>query len=174
MKTHTKLFIIAAIAAMFGSLAYYQNMRNKAPLKTYADEVIVNKHQRSLLLMKNGKCIKKYRISLGNNPIGHKTQENDGKTPEGKYIIDYRNPRSKYHLSLHISYPNESDKLQAKLRGVSPGGNIMIHGMPNNSSELKWYKRRKDWTAGCIAVTNDEMEEIWDAVSNRTPIRINP
>lgn len=139
-----------------------------------ADKILVEKSKRTLSLLKEDKVIKTYKIALGSNPVGPKIQEGDGKTPEGIYTIDARNPKSQYHLSLHISYPNETDRKRAAALNVSPGGNIMIHGLPNL---LNWTKRVYvpwDWTLGCIAVTNSEIEEIWQAVPDRTVIEIIP
>lgn len=144
------------------------------PPNTIVDEILVLKNARRLILIKDRKQIKKYRISLGSNPIGHKTQEGDGKTPEGRYTIDYRNPKSKYHLSLHISYPNNADEAQAKRRRVSPGGDIMIHGLPNGFGSMGEFQKYADWTQGCIAVTDEDIEELWRAVPNGTPIEIRP
>lgn len=139
-----------------------------------ADKVIVYKEARKMDLLNSGKILKSYKISLGKNPVGHKEREGDSRTPEGKYILDWRNPESKYHLSIHVSYPDEKDKEAAKTLGVSPGGDIMIHGCPNG---LGWnWKdfKEKDWTDGCIAVNDEEMEEIWRAVDNGTQIEILP
>ncbi len=146
----------------------------KLPPGIKADKVIVYKEDRRLILMKEGNALKEYDISLGGNPVGHKQMEGDSKTPEGKYILDWRNPNSKFHLSLHISYPNGDDKQRAEEMGVSPGGDIMIHGFPN---EMDWnavYYTSTDWTDGCIAVTNDEIEEIWNVIDNGTEIEIFP
>lgn len=124
--------------------------------------------------MKDGKELKYYNISLGKNPLGHKEKEGDKKTPEGSYMIDYHNPNSKYHLSLRISYPNEKDKSNAEKLGVSAGSDIMIHGLPNNFTMLEDYYVNNDWTDGCIAVDNEDIEEIYRCVDDKTPIVINP
>lgn len=137
-----------------------------------ADAVLVDKSDRKLVLLRDGKPIREYRISLGANPEGHKTQEGDERTPEGDYVIDWRNADSIAHLSLHISYPNRNDHEQAKARGVDPGGNIMIHGLLNGWGWLGRVHRRWDWTNGCIAVTDAEVREIWSLVPDGTPIEI--
>ncbi len=137
-----------------------------------ADMILVDKSARRLSLLRDGAVLRDYRISLGANPEGHKQQEGDERTPEGEYVIDWRNPNSIAHLSLHISYPNQEDKVRAATRGVSPGGNIMIHGIANGWGWLGGWHRFWDWTDGCIAVTNAEMREIWSRVPNGTPIRI--
>ncbi len=139
-----------------------------------ADQVIIYKSLRRLDLLHDGKRLRSYRISLGGNPLGHKQQEGDSRTPEGDYKIDWRNPKSKYHLSLHISYPDKSDKASARKRGVSPGGDIMIHGLPNGWEAAGMALAGVDWTDGCIAVDNWAIKEIWDAVPNGTPISILP
>jgi len=138
-----------------------------------ADKILVLKSKRQLMLMRAGKVLKTYRISLGFSPKGAKTRHGDGKTPEGKYTIDKRNPRSRFTLALHVSYPNASDRASARRRGVNPGGNIMIHGLPNGRSS-NWKKQYTDWTAGCIAVNNSAIREIWHAVPDGTPIEIRP
>jgi murein L,D-transpeptidase YafK len=138
------------------------------------DKVVVIKNKRLLMLMKDGEIFKTYRVSLGKRPEGHKIASGDQRTPEGRYVLDSKNPNSKYHLAIHISYPNELDTLNAQKRGVSPGGGIMIHGLPRHSPHLREINGYTDWTNGCIAVTNHEMEEIWQLVSTGTPIEIKP
>ncbi len=150
------------------------NSEIKIPEGEKADSVAVFKEGRKMILYSGGKEIKTYSISLGKNPIGHKQKEGDKKTPEGNYTLDERNPNSSYHLSIHISYPNEQDKFNAESLGVSPGSDIMIHGLPNNTEFLEDYYLNTDWTDGCIAVSNDEIEEIWQAVDDGTPITIYP
>ncbi len=140
------------------------------------DNILVEKSVRKMYLRQGGKNIKEYTIRLGSNPTGHKEQEGDGKTPEGKYTISGRNPKSAYHLSLRISYPNAADKKRAALKKVSPGGDIMIHGYPNYAPNgiFDVIHNNYDWTEGCIAVTDKEIEEIWKLVSDGTPIVIKP
>jgi len=140
----------------------------------YADRVLVKKSQRKLQLLKNGKVLKEYRIALGDNPFGHKIQEGDERTPVGDYVLDWRNPRSNYHKALHVSYPNEQDQRVAQALGVSPGGMIMVHGLPNyvTSPVVRAEYQRRDWTNGCIAVNDHEIDEIWRLVRDGTPIRI--
>ncbi len=139
-----------------------------------ADSVLVEKSKRKMYLIHDGKPFREYDISLGDSPIGHKQQQGDEKTPEGNYVIDFRNPKSRYHLSLHINYPSQKDKDSAKKRGVSPGGDIFIHGLPNGMGFLELAFMGRDWTDGCIAVTNGQIEEIWNLVKDGTPILINP
>ncbi|XDA98201.1 L,D-transpeptidase family protein [Sulfitobacter sp. LCG007] len=131
--------------------------------------VVVNKGERKMFLLHNDQVLRAYDIKLGWAPVGHKVRQNDGKTPEGLYYIDRRNPRSKYHLSVGISYPNEKDREIADALGYKTGGDIFIHGQekPNR-------KDKKDWTWGCIAVRNKEIEDIYAMVRDGTPISINP
>ncbi len=134
----------------------------------------MNKSRRELLLLFGESVLRAYRIALGANPVGAKAEEGDGKTPEGLYSIDRRNPKSGYHLSLHISYPDETDRERACARGVDPGGDVMIHGLRNGEGHIGKAHLETDWTRGCIAVTDEEMDEIWDLVEDGTPIEINP
>jgi len=137
-----------------------------------ADKILIEKKERRLRLFSRGEVIKTYKIALGGNPVGPKERQGDNKTPEGTYIIDSRNSNSGYHLSLHISYPNEKDKMRAKELGVSPGGDIMIHGIKNGLSWVGASHADLDWTKGCIAVTDEEMEEIYELVPNGTIVEI--
>jgi murein L,D-transpeptidase YafK len=141
-----------------------------------ADRVVVKKAERKLQLLKAGQVVREYRVNLGDNPYGHKERQGDERTPEGDYILDWRNPRSLYHKSIHVSYPNAEDAASARVRGLDPGGMIMIHGRPNyiDSPRILAEYDNRDWTNGCIAVKNAEMDEIWKAVRDGTPIRILP
>jgi murein L,D-transpeptidase YafK len=127
-----------------------------------------------LTLISKGEVLKTYKIALGGNPIGPKERQGDNKTPEGTYLIDSRNRDSHYHRSLHISYPNERDKKRARELGVSPGGNIMIHGIKNGFSWVGESQAEVDWTKGCIAVTDEEIEEIDKLAANGTVVEIRP
>lgn len=144
------------------------------PEGTRADRIVVLKSQRRLELSDGGELIRTYRIALGREPVGAKRQEGDLRTPEGRYVIDYRNENSAFHRALHISYPRPHEVAAARARGVAPGGLIMIHGLPNDAPFLGRLHRFADWTLGCIAVTNDEIEEIWRVVPDGTPIEIRP
>lgn len=143
---------------------------------TQAAQVMVYKSERRMdLIDARGRPLRSYQISLGKNPVGSKERQGDNKTPEGRYTIDWRNPQSAYHLSLRISYPSKADKWRANKQGVNPGGDIFIHGAPNGQGWKKWkYNKSRDWTNGCIAVTDAEMREIWNLVPDGTPIIIKP
>jgi len=127
-----------------------------------------------MYLQLEGKTIKEYSVVFGENPEGHKHKEGDERTPEGKYVIDYKKADSSFHKALHISYPNKQDIEKARAAGVDPGGAIMIHGQKNGFSWLSWLSQQFNWTDGCIAVTNTEMDEIWDLVKVGTLIEIQP
>ena len=139
-----------------------------------ADLVVVYKSKRLMELRKDGKTIRKYRVSLGKNPEGPKLMQGDKKTPEGLYVLDWRKRNSYYHRSIHISYPNATDALRAQEMGVNPGSMIMIHGIPPSYNHVANILKSRDWTSGCIAVNNDEMDEIWDLVKDGTMIYIKP
>ncbi len=138
------------------------------------DRVVVKKSQNKLYLMKGSYPYKEYDIALGKNPIGHKVQEGDHRTPEGRYYLNYKNERSKFYRSINITYPNERDIARAQRRGVSPGDDIVLHGMPNELGNITTPISPKNWTQGCIAVRNHEIDEIWSLVALDTPIDIYP
>ncbi|MBO6899889.1 MAG: L,D-transpeptidase family protein [Rhizobiaceae bacterium] len=138
------------------------------------DLVVVEKSARKMMLISKGDTVRTYEIALGDMPVGHKQREGDERTPEGRYVLDWRNPNSAFHLSIHISYPDADDRAEAAAAGYSPGGDIMIHGQPNGFGWWSWLLQMIDWTDGCIAVTNADMDEIWEMVDNGTPIEIRP
>ena len=146
--------------------------KQSMPESTMIDKVFVDKSARTLQLLSDDKVIKSYHIALGGNPIGHKQQQGDQRTPVGNYTLDYKNENSGYYRSIHISYPNTADKARAKSRGVSAGGDIMIHGQKNGFGAFGILNQQRDWTEGCMAVTNDEMDEIMAAVKIGTAIEI--
>ena len=139
-----------------------------------ADKIVVIKSEIILFLIKNGGLFRGYYISLGKNPVGHKKQIGDGRTPEGNYIITYKNPNSCSYLSLQINYPSPADRESARRRGVHPGGNIFIHGRPNGFGWDESYFKENFNTDGCIGVSNAAIEEIWQFVGIGTPIEILP
>lgn len=136
--------------------------------------ILVEKAAHRLTLFNDGHVIKTFRVALGHHPTGPKQREGDSRTPEGEYTIDSRNGRSHFHLALHISYPSAADRARAARQGVAPGSDIMIHGLPNGLGWLGGLHRSLDWTDGCVAVTNQEMEEIWALVGTGTPVKIEP
>jgi len=154
--------------------ALEQKVSRYATQKGPADRILVEKGARRLTLVSEGEVLKAYKIALGGNPVGPKERQGDNKTPEGTYVIDARNRDSRFHLSLHISYPNEKDRIRAKELGVSPGGNIMIHGIKNGLSWIGDAHAEVDWTKGCIAVTDEEIEEIARLAPNGTIVEIRP
>jgi len=135
--------------------------------------VVVEKASHKMTLLDHGRVVKTYSVALGPD-LGPKQKKGDGRTPEGRYVIDSRNAASRFHRALHISYPNAADRRNARRRGVDPGGDIMIHGLPNGWRGLGRLHRARDWTLGCIAVTDEEIEEVWRLVANGTPIEIRP
>lgn len=138
---------------------------------TQVDTVLVVKSERMLYLKSNGEVLRQYPVALGPVPRGHKQQEGDERTPEGRYILDYKNSESRFYKSIRVSYPNQRDRLRALELGVNPGGNIMIHGQPEGAEE---GAQLFNWTDGCIAVSNEHMDEIWQMITVGTPIEILP
>jgi murein L,D-transpeptidase YafK len=139
-----------------------------------ADRIVVFKAQRRLELRHNGEVMRSYHIALGPHPIGPKVERGDGKTPEGTYFIDRRNPASEYHLSMHISYPETADIQRAASLNVDPGANILIHGEPNILDHEGKANLLKDWTAGCIALHNTDMDEVWRLTDDGVTVEIHP
>ena len=138
-----------------------------------ADFVLVDKSERTLWLYRDGAVIHEITgLQFGDAPLGHKRFEGDERTPEGRYTIDFGNPQSRYHLSLHVSYPNAEDRARAKIAGRSPGGAIFLHGQPNRLSESR--RMARDWTDGCIALTNAEIRTLWKMIPDGTAIEIRP
>lgn len=162
-----KLILITVIFSFLSAVSSWAN--STSAIKEPITSIVVKKSDRKMYLFSGEKVLRRYRIGLGFSPKGDKKFEGDGKTPEGKYYIDRKNPNSQYYLSLGISYPNETDKREAARLGKSPGGDIFIHGRDKSP---KWWKR--DWTFGCIAIRNHEMDEIYSAVDIGTPIFILP
>ena len=143
-----------------------------AAIAETADSVLVDKSDEKLYLLKDGAVIAEYSVAFGANPKGHKQQEGDERTPEGHYMLDFKKSDSAFYKAIHISYPNSADRQTAAERGVDPGGAIMIHGQRNWLGWLSVVTQRFNWTDGCIAVTNSEMDEIWSMVAIPTPIEI--
>jgi murein L,D-transpeptidase YafK len=141
---------------------------------THADHILILKKAHLLELLANGQVIRTYKVALGTGGLAPKDRQGDGRTPEGHYVIDARIPASHYHKALHVSYPNAQDRLRATRLGVAPGGDIMIHGLPNGRGAIGSAHRLYDWTLGCIAVTDNEIDEIWTLVPTGTPVEIRP
>ncbi|PLX38283.1 MAG: hypothetical protein C0606_08705 [Hyphomicrobiales bacterium] len=168
-------FILLMIAVlMLAGGAYALWPEPALPEGVRADRIVVEKSARRLTLMHGGTSLKNYRVSLGGAPAGPKERQGDERTPEGSYRIDWRNAASKFHRALHVSYPDAKDRQNARRLGASPGGHIMIHGIANGYGWIGRFHRFYDWTNGCIAVTDAEIEEIWRAVPDGTPIEIVP
>jgi murein L,D-transpeptidase YafK len=173
--TVTNIALLTGLAVVVGTTTLFWLNRSSKPTSpriVFADYILVEKAARQLTLFANDRVVKTYRIALGGNPIGHKLEEGDQRTPEGIYTIDWRNPESDYHLSLHVSYPEERDCISAAQRGVPAGYDIMIHGLPNGTDPAQTFHPATDWTSGCIAVTDAEMDEIWALVPDGTTIEI--
>lgn len=173
MKILLILFLVICLAAGGLAAAAYLNF-NPLPLDAVADRIVVEKSARRLTLFNNGRVLKSYSVALGRAPVGAKEYEGDQRTPEGIYRIDFHKPDSDYHLALHISYPEAPDIERASAKGLSAGSDIMIHGLPNGRGWMGRFHRRDDWTAGCIAVADFEIEEIYRAVPDGTSIELRP
>ncbi len=165
-------WLLALLCVSFVSFSY----ASSAPVlrERSVDKVLVLKSERKLHLMGRGEVLKSYRISLGKVPDGAKVREGDLRTPEGLYWIDWRKTSDKYNLSMHISYPNARDAANARKKGVSAGGMIMIHGTPLDDEYPEWFFNTLDWTEGCIAMRNADMREVWSLVKDGTLIEIRP
>ena len=169
------LLLVAASGAVLALVRYERSIPPLlAAWPAEAEAVLVEKGERQLHLLREGAIYRSYRVSLGGEPRGHKARQGDLRTPEGRYILDWRNANSCCYKSLHVSYPGPADRRIAAERGDDPGGQIMIHGQLNGWGWLGWLNVWRDWTHGCIAVRNVPMEEIWRAVPNGTPIEIRP
>jgi murein L,D-transpeptidase YafK len=172
-----KIVVTAVALVAVGTLGlYFYAHHNWPPLRagTTIDRIVVEKSAKKLSIFCDGKQIKSYRIALGRNPVGAKQEKGDMKTPEGIYKIDSQNPQSSFHLALHISYPSDEDNGRAAARGVSAGSDIMIHGIQNGRGWIGPFHRWKNWTAGCIALTDEEIEELWRVTPDGTTIEIRP
>ena len=153
-------------------LAGSQAAQQPAPQK--ADSILILKKDHVMELLAGGKVIRSYKVALGQGGLAPKVRQGDARTPEGHYIIDARYAASQYHKALHISYPNAEDRKRAAKLGVSPGGSILIHGLPNGKGYIGAAHRLYDWTLGCIAVTDEEIDEVWNMVPVGTPVEIRP
>jgi murein L,D-transpeptidase YafK len=173
-KTTRGLALVLVLSALVFAITSLPAGRGRADEPERVDQILVEKSARRMTLLVQGVPLYSYPIALGPNPIGPKQAEGDGRTPEGDYVIDARNAESDFHLSLHISYPNERDRARAAEAGIDPGKDIMIHGIRNGLGWIGTFHNRVDWTDGCIAVSDLEMEQIWARVKVGTPVRIVP
>jgi len=169
--------IAAWVACVSFSLALWaldgtQPAQQPAPQK--ADSILILKKDHVMELMAGGKVIRSYKVAMGQGGLALKVRQGDGRTPEGHYIIDAKYANSEYHKALHISYPNAEDRKRAARLGVSPGGSILIHGLPNGKGYVGAAHRLYDWTLGCVAVTDEEIDEVWELVAVGTPVEIRP
>jgi murein L,D-transpeptidase YafK len=162
----------AGISLALLVLAGAQPAQQPAPQK--ADLILILKKDHVMELLAGGKVIRSYKVALGQGGLAPKVRQGDGRTPEGHYIIDAKYANSEYHKALHISYPNAEDRKRAAKMGVSPGGSILIHGLPNGKGYIGAAHRLYDWTLGCIAVTDEEIDEVWNLVAVGTPVEIRP
>jgi len=176
MKVTKKKLLLVGCGMAFVLALLWTAHRNPNPLppEARADHVLIEKSTRRLVLFRGSTVLKTYKVALGRVPLGPKQREGDKRTPEGSYIIDRRNNRSSFHRALHISYPTPKQMAAAAESGATAGGDIMIHGLRNGLGLIGAFHRITDWTAGCIAVTDAEIAEIWRAVEDGTPIEIAP
>jgi murein L,D-transpeptidase YafK len=174
VRKYSSLVLIGLLVVATGAFVFHEQQRAAGVALAKADKILVEKEARRLTLFSAGRKLKEYRIALGFSPLGPKEREGDGRTPEGIYTIDFHKPDSDFHRALHISYPSAEDNARAAEAGILPGGDIMIHGLPNGRGALGAAHRLRDWTAGCIAVTDPEIDEIYGSVNDGTPIEIRP
>ena len=165
-----RLLLFAALATAASAQSRLELVSTSAPTKV--DRLLVLKREHKLQLLSGDQVVKSYDVALGSGGPGPKRREGDRRTPEGLYTVDWRNPASRFHRALHISYPQSADRQRARQLGASPGGNIMIHGLGREFSSIGADHRLSDWTEGCIAVTDTEIEQIWEMVPDGTPVEI--
>ena len=168
------IFIVLVLLVLVDVIVARQAPPKLAAPDQRATSIVIEKAARRLTLLRDGQPFRTYEVSLGTNPVGHKEREGDRRTPEGNYTIDFKNARSRFHLALRISYPNAKDVKRAEALGVKPGGDIMIHGIRNGFGWLGGLHRALDWTDGCAAVTDAEIQDIWALVDVGTPVEIKP
>lgn len=173
-KSSAAALFFAAFAALLTVSCAPSVSPTSAPSAAVVDKIIVYKAAHKMLVYSDGKPLRVFDVALGIGGLKPKERQGDGRVPEGEYFIAGRNPNSAYHLSLLISYPTPEQVDAARANGVDPGGEIMIHGLPNGQAGIGSTHRRVDWTLGCIAVTNDEIEWLWERVPDGTTIDIRP
>jgi murein L,D-transpeptidase YafK len=171
VKGWTPFFLVAAVG---GTALWAHWPMHPLPADAKADLLVVEKSQRRLVAYSHGQILREYAVALGADPVGTKVRQGDRRTPEGRYVIDRHIADSRFHRSLHVSYPSAADRGRARGRGFDPGGDIMVHGLQNGLGFLGRAHRWVDWTTGCIAVTNPDIEELYRIVPDETPIEIRP
>ncbi len=172
----TRILRFFTCSLMLGFLLFLSGFATHASPTTpkQADRIVIEKSKHTLTLMSGSTVLKTYKVALGGQPVGPKQRQGDHKTPEGLYVVDRKNPASIFHRALHLSYPNERDRQNARQLGVSPGGDVEIHGLGAKYGWVGAAHRQMDWTDGCIAVTNEEIDEIWPLVPVGTTVEIKP
>src|SRR5688572_5950517 len=168
-----KLFVIFGLVILVVA-TYYFYPEKTLPAETRINKILIRKNDREMDVYSNESLIKTFSISLGGNPYGHKQVQGDQRTPEGRYFVDSKNNRSGYHKNLGISYPNKNEKGEAKRKGIDPGGEIKIHGIRNGFGFIGKFQRWYDWTDGCVALTDQEIDELYKSVEIGTPVEILP
>jgi murein L,D-transpeptidase YafK len=171
---HKPATVVTFALACFIFLGVFVSLAGASRDAEQADHILIVKSTRTMTLTRGNKVLKTYKVALGTVPVGPKQKQGDHKTPEGNYVINAKNSHSQFHLALHISYPKAEDRERAQKMGVSPGGDIMIHGLAPQFAFLGALHRQTDWTDGCVAVTNPEIEEIWKLVPVGTTVEIRP
>lgn len=174
LRKTVKIVLVVIIFLLLAAISYNAIPEYSLPAHVQINKLVVYKSQRQMLAFSDNKLVKTYIVSLGGEPVGDKEFEGDKKTPEGQYIINDKNPQSGYHKNLGISYPNDDDIEQAERLGKPPGGDVKIHGLRNRFWFIGKFHRWFDWTLGCIAVTDKEIDELYNAVQVGTPIEIYP
>jgi murein L,D-transpeptidase YafK len=165
---------ISASVAFAITIAFACGSHKASSVLKRTDRIVIVKSGHTMTLTNGREVLKVYSVALGRGPVGPKTRKGDHKTPEGVYIIDFKRPNSRFHRALHISYPNEADREQAQRFSLDPGGDVEIHGIENGLGWIGGLHRTLDWTDGCIAVTDSEIDEIWNSVEVGTPVEIKP
>ena len=179
MKLSSKIipllvFALAEIWAVNASSPTRETPAQSAEASQIVDRIVVVKSTRTMTLENNGRVLKTYKVALGGDPIGAKERQGDHKTPEGEYFVDAKNAHSQFYLALHISYPNAADRVRARKLGAAPGGDVEIHGLGKKFGWIGARHRITDWTDGCVAVTNEEIEEIFSMVPVGTRVELKP
>jgi murein L,D-transpeptidase YafK len=170
--TALRAILPAFLCVLLGAMLFFSTPVAAQPAK--ADLIVIHKGKRVMELWHEGETIARFRVALGFSPVGHKEFEGDGKTPEGVYTISLKNENSQFYRSMKLNYPNEADKEYARMHRQKPGGLIMIHGLPNDKTAEEVGHPRVDWTNGCIAVTDEEMDDIWEKVEAGTAVLVMP